>query len=335
DVIQASVSASNDEICLGDDVQLSATTNVVTSACPEISGTLTNGLVGYWPFCGNANDASGNGNSGTVNGATLTADRFGNANSAYSFDGIDDWIIANPLNISNSYSISTWIFANSNLVSSESLSNSNSGATYLSQGGSNSPCNYCDFGLGIKSGPYGAGSIACNDPYFNFERGNGCTFQHYANCNPNFSQYGTWQHALYTYNGTDLKFYLNGVLQWTQQNALPLLNSGFPLSIGRRNVANNPNNYGNWNGKIDDIGIWNRALTQAEILYLYTQSQTSYLWSNGATTQSITVSPTQTTTYSCDVTVNGQTCTASQVVDVIQASVSASNDEICLGDDVQ
>ena len=47
----------------------------------------TNGLVGYWPFNGNANDESGNGNNGTVNGATLTSDRFGNANGAYSFNG--------------------------------------------------------------------------------------------------------------------------------------------------------------------------------------------------------------------------------------------------------
>lgn len=45
----------------------------------------TSGLVGWWPFNGNANDESGNGNNGTVNGATLTQDRFGDANGAYSF----------------------------------------------------------------------------------------------------------------------------------------------------------------------------------------------------------------------------------------------------------
>jgi hypothetical protein len=45
----------------------------------------TNGLVGWWPFNGNANDESGNGNNGTVNGATLTTDRNGNSNTAYSF----------------------------------------------------------------------------------------------------------------------------------------------------------------------------------------------------------------------------------------------------------
>ena len=47
----------------------------------------TNGLVGWWPFNGNANDESGNGNDGVVNGATLTEDRFGNVDKAYSFDG--------------------------------------------------------------------------------------------------------------------------------------------------------------------------------------------------------------------------------------------------------
>ena len=48
----------------------------------------TNGLVGWWGFNGNAQDGSGNGNHGTVNGATLTNDRFGNINSAFNFNGI-------------------------------------------------------------------------------------------------------------------------------------------------------------------------------------------------------------------------------------------------------
>ena len=46
----------------------------------------TNGLVAWWPFNGNAIDESVNINDGTVNGATLTADRFGNSNSAYNFN---------------------------------------------------------------------------------------------------------------------------------------------------------------------------------------------------------------------------------------------------------
>ena len=72
----------------------------------------TNGLVGWWPFNGNANDESGNGNHGTVNGATLAADRFGNAGKAYSFDGVDDNIysVVSKLPTRNSErSIISWI----------------------------------------------------------------------------------------------------------------------------------------------------------------------------------------------------------------------------------
>jgi hypothetical protein len=50
---------------------------------------LSDGLIAYYPFNGNANDESGNGHHGTVYGATLTQDRCGNADSAYSFDGND------------------------------------------------------------------------------------------------------------------------------------------------------------------------------------------------------------------------------------------------------
>ena len=49
----------------------------------------TNGLVGWWPFNGNANDESGNGNNGTVNGANLTTDRYGISNSCFDFNGVN------------------------------------------------------------------------------------------------------------------------------------------------------------------------------------------------------------------------------------------------------
>ena len=50
------------------------------------------GLVAWYPFDGNASDMSGNGNHGTINGATLSVNRFGVENKAYSFDGVDDYI---------------------------------------------------------------------------------------------------------------------------------------------------------------------------------------------------------------------------------------------------
>ncbi|MFN5093172.1 MAG: LamG domain-containing protein, partial [Bacteroidota bacterium] len=73
-------------VCAGTSVTLSASSASTGVTCPTLPSNLQTGLVGYWPFCGNANDESGNGNNGTVNGATLTTDRFGNANSAYVFD---------------------------------------------------------------------------------------------------------------------------------------------------------------------------------------------------------------------------------------------------------
>ena len=62
----------------------------------------TNGLMGWYPFNGNANDESGNGNNGTVTGATLTADRFGVANRAYLFGGFNNFI-----NVPNSPSLAS------------------------------------------------------------------------------------------------------------------------------------------------------------------------------------------------------------------------------------
>jgi len=53
---------------------------------------LTEGLVAYYPFSGNTNDESGNNYHATNNGASLTADRFGNPISAYAFDGAYDWM---------------------------------------------------------------------------------------------------------------------------------------------------------------------------------------------------------------------------------------------------
>jgi hypothetical protein len=52
----------------------------------------SNGLLAWYPFNANANDAGPAAHNGTVNGATTTSDRFNNSNSAYYFDGVDDYI---------------------------------------------------------------------------------------------------------------------------------------------------------------------------------------------------------------------------------------------------
>ena len=88
-ILDPTITASAGTICLGDSTELIVEIN---DPCSAPNGNLSQGLIGWWPFCGNANDEAGNGNNGTVNGATLTTDRFGNPNGAYEFDGVDDYI---------------------------------------------------------------------------------------------------------------------------------------------------------------------------------------------------------------------------------------------------
>ena len=76
----------------------------------------TSGLVVYYPFNGNANDASGNGLHGSVNGPVLTTDRYGNSNRAYNFDGVNDLIeVADNslLDITGQISLAAWIYPTS------------------------------------------------------------------------------------------------------------------------------------------------------------------------------------------------------------------------------
>lgn len=84
----------------------------------------TNGLVAYYPFNGNANDVSGNGNHGTVNGATLTTDRNNNADNAYVFDNsnieIPHQFYSNGW---NDYTINLWFLTSDKTVSSQAILN--------------------------------------------------------------------------------------------------------------------------------------------------------------------------------------------------------------------
>lgn len=81
---------------------------------PSISKPI-DGIVAHYPFDGDASDNSENGNHGTINGAILTEDRLGTPNSAYYFDGIDDEIVVSnspSLSINNfkgGYTIAAWV----------------------------------------------------------------------------------------------------------------------------------------------------------------------------------------------------------------------------------
>jgi hypothetical protein len=75
---------------------------------------LSDGVVAYYPLNGNANDFSGNGNDGIIYGATSTSDRFGSSDSAYQFDGVDDYISAGDSSYATfseneSFSVGAWV----------------------------------------------------------------------------------------------------------------------------------------------------------------------------------------------------------------------------------
>ena len=114
DVLNVDITQNDTTICEGDSLVLdSSQTYPAVSNNSQLSGTLNNGLVAYYPFNGNANDESGNGNNGNVNGAILTNDRNGNSNKAYAFDGVDDYISvpgSNSISIQTNFSSSVWIY---------------------------------------------------------------------------------------------------------------------------------------------------------------------------------------------------------------------------------
>lgn len=75
---------------------------------------LTNGLVAYYPFNGNPNDATGHGYDGEVHGAQPAQDRFGNLNAAYSFNGTNSFIfLTNTFPLSDTWTVSAWVRASS------------------------------------------------------------------------------------------------------------------------------------------------------------------------------------------------------------------------------
>ena len=206
----------------------------------------TNGLVGWWPFNGNANDESGNGNNGTLNGPTLTADRFGNANKAYSFDGVNDYVNCGNGQILNQFStnitVSAWVKSQPSVSTDKNI---------ISKYG----CNPGGWSL----------ETAQNTLVANFT---GCTQNVTNQTNLNSGQ---WTHVIGVKEATNWKIFVNGVLNNTSSGTFNYdLNSGFNLIIGVQNDNFNPTTY--WDGLIDDIGIWNRALTQQEINNLYNSS---------------------------------------------------------------
>jgi hypothetical protein len=226
----------------------------------------TNGLQAWYPFTGNANDLSGNNLNGTVLGANLTTDRFNFQNAAYSFAANQEIYIPNTENL-NTYPLTISLWYNASSLEDGMASNIFSKYVPTAWNGFQillSDCrNISNSGTILNNG-FGVSSWYLRD--FNNK-----VIGYYNE--PPFLQQNissnVWYHYVFVLDDTGGKIYSNGNLidwhPWTGTSGAST--SPFLWKIGGF--------YNSWyNGKIDDIGIWDRALTQEEITNLYLADST-------------------------------------------------------------
>jgi hypothetical protein len=210
----------------------------------------SNGLIGNYPFSGNANDLTGSGNNGVITNATLTTDRFGNANSAYSFNGSSSYlrIANNPLveNFSNSFSFSFWI--------NQDINNSTNREQIFS-----------------TREDVNANDLGSWDYYLDVDTiytvGFGVKVK---------ADRSSWVNIIYTYNATThcLLAYKNGVLISQGCNTNNNTSNSSPIQIGASmyndGTTINPNlEWRFFQGKLDDFLFYNRILSSTEVSNIY------------------------------------------------------------------
>jgi gliding motility-associated-like protein len=304
-IVKANIIQTDTTICKGSAINLSIDSAFAgNAACykTDLPKSLQNGIVAYFPFCGNANDVSGNGNNGNVNGARLTRDRFNNDLSAYSFSSISDNSITGNLStpLGQTFSISFWAKRNTNNIPGSSIQ---SDKEWMFSSGNSSVGGATNIGItnnsrSLRYGPWGTDG---NDATYLVDN--------------------SWQHIVQTYSNGQFKIYVNGTLYKTSTDLVNLQTGAF--SIGCQLT---PFLQQGFDGSIDDVLIYSRELSNTEISLLFnTASQPSIIWSTGATTPSITVNPTVKTTYTVTVTDGINTCTDSVVVDVSSSELKVTD----------
>jgi len=215
----------------------------------KISSIPTNGLVAYYPFNGNANDESGNNNNGTVNGATLTTDRNGNSNSAYSFDGKNDVIDYNysPMNNTDNFAIACWI---------------NFSATYQ---------NGTPILLGVDDGIGGKSYLNGIELYIGNYVSDGDVLSigvsdiQWVSSNYRINSINKWYFIVIQRRNSSYLISVNGTEILNRNGNSP--RPPTDLKIG------SATNCRFFKGEIDDIRIYNRPLDENDILTLYKESK--------------------------------------------------------------
>jgi hypothetical protein len=215
--------------------------------------SLTNGLVAYYPFNGNAKDESGNGHHGTPTKAGLTADRFGLSNAAFAFDGTNSVITvahSDVLNLTNTdFTISLWAVLNAPKSVSPQFfllyKGDGSKKWLLSYGGSDGHSLRTVFFQRADLSKGGLGNawyVARKDYTVNSNE---------------------WHHFSLSKAGSTYTMYVDGLPFDSASSSLePLSANTSALTIGRgENLS--------IRGKLDDIRIYNRALSSSELQQLY------------------------------------------------------------------
>ena len=212
---------------------------------------LNQGLRAYYPFSGNANDVSGNNNHPVFNNATLTADRLGNANSAYHFNGTDNYmkVLNSPsLNMTNQMSISLWVKASAYYT----------GPCYNNMLVMKGDADYLPGNYSLR---FSDAYTGCTNPTTTQERfyGPGVIAQ------LPLVQLNQWYSVVCTYDGNMAKIYVDCILRDSAVVSITSFTNSYDLFLGHLNNAQYPY----WlNGDLDEVRIYDRALNQDEVKVL-------------------------------------------------------------------
>jgi hypothetical protein len=234
---------------------LFALSAITLSSTAQISSGLTHK---YYFNSGNANDEVGSAN-GTVSGATLTTDRFNNANSAYSFNGTNNYIVLDTASqlLSSTGSISVWCKKTANSATGSGFMYN---PVFLAKNTRDLYSSYIE----------GAALYASTNSNKFFTITTSSTPTEKYTSSTTTASNGTWYHLVMTWNDVSLKLYINGVQEGSTvaKNFTSTFSTTKKAILGATQDATN-NRF--FNGVIDDLAIYNRVLTAQDITDLYNE----------------------------------------------------------------
>lgn len=280
-------------ICKGQGLQLISDTASENSPCSYagLPANLRSGIVAYFPFCGSAADAGPNSFATTVSGVSFGPDRFGKPASAGVFSSANKSkveIPANPLLEPASFTVTAWF--KTNVIQAGGL-----GSGLAQQIVNYSPQTWA------KGTAYCLDLLITDNSVLQGRFWNSTTFWQFLITNPGTITTNQWYFAAMTFDQqTGLQnLYVNGQLVNTKTSVHTYEGQiAFLIGATYESLTGIATDF--FQGSIDDVGFWNRALSATEItqLYNYSGSQSnSYTWSTGQTGTVITVNPQQTTKY--------------------------------------